>query len=595
MENSDNRMEVEAPTCLPEQAFQDVLGVLLRYSHLAKFDDAQFSPAGESGCSTQSDSAVKQLEAKASHLAHLATLFQRSLQSHVAQILRRRNLLLPINRLPPELLAIIFRFVQDSEEDDEEAIWAVMRLTQVCVSWDSIATSIPHLWTIIDTSFPLTLMESTISRSRDMPLRVNLHGVDGDHEREQVFELIRPHVARWKSLNITSRRFNELFRLRLGDAWMPCLESFVRQTSTSYSVYVTEIPAAILHRAPRLQTLEVDRFTFPLEAPSFSVLRTLEFTACDGSEDFSSTEWHSLLSAAPQLEYIHGSSVGGDLEWDPPAIPFHVELQNLKTLILENIPLSVAKVVLCSIFVPQGTYPLVEARYPRGFSNPSGFRGLFAESTPPNSLLDVVRSMTWMSIHCNQSDRTTTIQAEIEPRKPCWLSMSLNKHYVPNTVFETLVPSVGLPTLRSLSLSGKALFEGGVFVRSLPSFPNVTTLSFSCPGASQAEQNNIAFIFGALSSPTSGNGGGAVWPLPHLRTLGLKSPHALDLALPLVEARYGLGQSENTPQLLEVLKLVLLRPPDQSTSTTSFHELRRVVEGLGIALEVTASREHLGM
>ncbi|KAG8927449.1 hypothetical protein FRC03_009256 [Tulasnella sp. 419] len=579
MDKGDSRMEEEAPVCLPEQAFQDVLGALLRYSHLAKGDDLGLSSSGHESYSTQLGPILEQLDAEASQLKQLSNLFQGSLERHITEIIRRRNHFLPINRLPPEILAIIFQYVQGGEADDDVAMIAVMRVAKVCYRWWSIATSNAQLWTIITSFFPLTLIESIISRSKDVPLRISLYGRGDYPNAEQIFDLIQPHIARWKSLHIISKTYDELFRQRVGDAWMPCLEEFIG--------YAFDVPAAVLYKAPRLQSLMIDQFKFPSEAPSFSALRIFEFAAF-GEEDFSSIQWQSLLSAAPQLEHIHATSPSNFLEVEPVASPFHVELRNLKTIILEHIPLTVASALLRSISVPQGTYPRVEAQYPIGFSNPRGFHALFVETIPANNLLGVIRSMTWMSIQCNQSNWMMVTQAGVEPEVSCWISeVSYGALLAPSTVFETLVPPFGLPTLQSLTLGGEVLFRGGVFLRSLPSFPNLTSLFLDYAEFGQDEQNNLADILAALSSPSLGNRGAAIWLLPHLKYLGVRSARAVDLVLPLIEARYGSDQITSMPHRLEVLRLEVLRTSDGSNDPSLISKLQRATELLGIGFQIT--------
>ncbi|EAU89041.1 hypothetical protein CC1G_10010 [Coprinopsis cinerea okayama7 len=105
---------------------------------------------------------------------------------HIAALLRTRyNSTRPINLLPPEILATIFRFVQDFESlhdafpiRPDERCWhnAWLPITHVCQHWRTIASMFPELWTYLFTSSRTRGQDAYAShfldRSGTMPLHI---------------------------------------------------------------------------------------------------------------------------------------------------------------------------------------------------------------------------------------------------------------------------------------------------------------------------------------------------------------------------------------------------------------------------------------
>jgi hypothetical protein len=83
---------------------------------------------------------------------------------------RRHNRLLPIARLPPEILCKVFESYQ-AQFPPRDGLEQLTELTKVCSQWRSTAHSCPSLWTNIDWNYP-ELAEKGVILSRSLPLRV---------------------------------------------------------------------------------------------------------------------------------------------------------------------------------------------------------------------------------------------------------------------------------------------------------------------------------------------------------------------------------------------------------------------------------------
>ena len=107
-----------------------------------------------------------------------------------------KNSLVPINRLPPEILALVSAF-RESEED-------LMSATAVCKYWRSTLVSTPNLWNNIvcgrDVAIPLVHMY--FERSRTVPVVVQIHARSS--------RLLSPHTERISGLTMFIENLQDL-------------------------------------------------------------------------------------------------------------------------------------------------------------------------------------------------------------------------------------------------------------------------------------------------------------------------------------------------------------------------------------------------
>ncbi|KAG8905526.1 hypothetical protein FRC00_013206 [Tulasnella sp. 408] len=153
--------ESSRPAAPPPEAVDQALTILI---------DAMGQ--GEPG---DKDSNQESLKPDVNRLDRLAWCYQvasealqRVAQTRVTRLRRQRNALLPINRLPPELLAGI---LLESVNNRRPRIWALQELAQVTWRWWQIVKAEPQFWTYICP--PLECVELQIRKAGVLPLHLD--------------------------------------------------------------------------------------------------------------------------------------------------------------------------------------------------------------------------------------------------------------------------------------------------------------------------------------------------------------------------------------------------------------------------------------
>ena len=114
------------------------------------------------------------------------------LSSISASVRQLKNSHVPINRLPPEVLALVPTF-RESEKD-------LINATAVCRHWRKTLTSTPNLWTGIICSeteksqVTISHVQAYLERSGSVPVNVQTHAFAS--------QLLSPHVGRISSLRL---------------------------------------------------------------------------------------------------------------------------------------------------------------------------------------------------------------------------------------------------------------------------------------------------------------------------------------------------------------------------------------------------------
>ncbi|KAJ4468288.1 hypothetical protein J3R30DRAFT_3715222 [Lentinula aciculospora] len=129
---------------------------------------------------------------------------EQKLQISLSLIRGVRNLLQPVNKLPPELLTLIFHQTQQHLPDflplpePSPSSWHWLTLLQVCRQWRGLIASSPQLWSELDSG---TLPERFLRRSSTVPLKVylslKLHDLS-----EDILESIASQSRRFRELHL---------------------------------------------------------------------------------------------------------------------------------------------------------------------------------------------------------------------------------------------------------------------------------------------------------------------------------------------------------------------------------------------------------
>ncbi|KAG8972607.1 hypothetical protein FRC05_009717 [Tulasnella sp. 425] len=202
---------------------------------------------------------------------------------------RRRNDLLPIHRLPPELIRIVI-----VEVYRKRAYRGIFVVRSVCKYWLNIVDSSPELWTLISLEFSDRFLDMILRNSRNRLLSVKF-GYCRRHERlasrESFMQRVIPLVGRWKSLEYQPHRSRpNMCKGKMFSFPLPNLESLTIGGST----FGYDRP---IH-APRLRFMDVP--TLCSAWGSLSDLRTVKVSRNSPSVD----QLYDLLPKWPKLEVL---------------------------------------------------------------------------------------------------------------------------------------------------------------------------------------------------------------------------------------------------------------------------------------------------
>ncbi|KAK7676233.1 hypothetical protein QCA50_020813 [Cerrena zonata] len=131
----------------------------------------------------------------------------------VINLRRRLNTLIPINRLPPELLATIFSFCQDghwylNSQPNSRHIAMALRwiiTAGVCHHWREVALQTPRLWARVDLDYPVFARECSLVLAKHSPLYVTAHR--WNTEQRAMFNVITSNTNLIHSIDLETFQF----------------------------------------------------------------------------------------------------------------------------------------------------------------------------------------------------------------------------------------------------------------------------------------------------------------------------------------------------------------------------------------------------
>ena len=196
-------------------------------------------------------------------------------RAHGALRLRRSflNLLQPVNRLLPDILSRIIRYIPCEDDTDTQA---TISLTHVCRYWREFIISTPWNWTLISNE-DKRLAALSLQRAKAAPLEVYLD-VSQPGPGPKFFKLIDPYIQNIKTLHFSGFQKVKTLTgiLRNFPRLSPNLQSLalvrIKVDATYYTSRESHSIDPFESLAPGLRYLELA--DVPLY-PSFPRLRTL--------------------------------------------------------------------------------------------------------------------------------------------------------------------------------------------------------------------------------------------------------------------------------------------------------------------------------
>ncbi|KAF9482637.1 hypothetical protein BDN70DRAFT_929883 [Pholiota conissans] len=219
----------------------------------------------------------------------------------ISALQSQRNDLMPINCIPPEILANIFSFVQSTEKDPVrrcmQTTLELVAVTHVCRQWRHIINSCPCLWV----SLPVKNQkwtEEVLKRSRELCLEVDANSLGPG------FILSLSYIHRIRALSLWNFHPSEwpILKNILPES-APQLEEFCLIVRPSFPL--PYIPDGVLCSTPRLHRLTLGSCGINWNAHKLlqSSLTHLKLMNASGSMP-TGEEFMALLKRMPELQVL---------------------------------------------------------------------------------------------------------------------------------------------------------------------------------------------------------------------------------------------------------------------------------------------------
>ncbi|KAH9922564.1 hypothetical protein B0H21DRAFT_165303 [Amylocystis lapponica] len=263
-----------------------------------------------------------------------------------------QNSLIPANRLPNELLVMIFRFVETGQYEPEWTRYIYMRwfkLMGVCRHWRAIALATPYLWAKIDITKSMDFTRMCLERSQNAMLEIFMAECIPP-ERDHDLFLALPGMSEVLARHSTRIRYLRLPHLTLADG----VHLFPWPIALMSGLEILELKPHSLEQGPlmlpsnlafpKLHSLSLSQRLFH---PNHPVLNNLVELELDHSLEGFATSMDSLLGIlerCPELVQLSLRSCGPHLPDETTAYPEParlVFLSKLRSLTLWSTPTSI--------------------------------------------------------------------------------------------------------------------------------------------------------------------------------------------------------------------------------------------------------------
>ncbi|KAG8929846.1 hypothetical protein FRC00_001391 [Tulasnella sp. 408] len=128
------------------------------------------------------------------------------MEKQLANLRWQQNALIPIARVPPEILIDVFDFVLDAADylvrDDTHLLLTV--LTRICRDWHALIFNTPRLWSCISPRRSTSKhVDAALARSKPFPLSLHYYAAFTSHiDLHYFFSAIKRHAERLKGLDL---------------------------------------------------------------------------------------------------------------------------------------------------------------------------------------------------------------------------------------------------------------------------------------------------------------------------------------------------------------------------------------------------------
>jgi hypothetical protein len=253
-----------------------------------------------SSCACQCHASSRGSERDADTVAYLDKEIKR-VEDYAHALRCRRNALLPVARLPPEILCRIFDFHRTGCPPID-TMFNMIGVTQVCSTWRSTARSCASLWTVIHVGLPM-LAQECMELAKPFPLSL---WYEEDEESEdsltvkQVFQLL----PRCRSIHLSmgANRWRHTFT-QLASIPLPYLRDLFMQDLQG-SIYMKDFNIPGEHLAPNLSYIRFSGITTLPESLRGSNIRGLKLSGTASTRLLKLPTFIDILASLERLEIL---------------------------------------------------------------------------------------------------------------------------------------------------------------------------------------------------------------------------------------------------------------------------------------------------
>ena len=182
-----------------------------------------------------------------------------------SSLFTRRNALLPISLLPPEVLTRVFHLLALEEPaclGKQDMGW--IRVTHVCQHWRQVALDDSSLWVRISgTPTNISWILEMLARAKNAPLEVDIDLIEEENLRVALFP---PHLSHTRELRIRNLSTPDADRVRaFYSREASVLEHFELKASFTSPITLQDLGVTSLFKgqAPKLRTLSLSHVSIP--------------------------------------------------------------------------------------------------------------------------------------------------------------------------------------------------------------------------------------------------------------------------------------------------------------------------------------------
>jgi len=324
-------------------------------------------------------------------------------------VVRLRNPLRPVNRLPPEILALCIAFIPRTNPKP------IIPLTHVCRYWREVITSDPRSWALISSRWK-RLAPLCLERAGAAPLTANI-SVPAIQDDKDFLQVLLPHVPRISHLSLTGYKSIKDVKDILPDFFASPMLDLTSLELEQHSNPTQSFPSNQVHPPPlfqnvaNLKSLHLTRI--PLYPMLFGIESLVELKLVGYKPPYQ--RFIEFLESNPHLEVVEL-----DIEFSktPVSTPQRkmVSLPRLRHLALTCDNATSARTLLSCLSFPRGVH--IEVRGSRWNTYGDLPLLLSGPCTPVQDLLAPITTIKYLpyGLHLSGNGRSVSFLAPLRPQ-----------------------------------------------------------------------------------------------------------------------------------------------------------------------------------